>query len=169
MTSIADANAFFQPTVSQIAYLESLATAATTMVPSAAEIASGLNLMNELYDVSGFTGKTTWMERRKGGTRVRTQMAGVYTYGESSITFTMDREGNDAAAEFKVDPEADEPMEGFLLVAWRGLVTGRPAKMFKVEVAPTEDVVSIDGSDYPRVTVPFGIQKAKDIVIPSLV
>ena len=169
MPNLADANAFFQPTVSQIVFMESIAAAATTMVPTDAEIDAGLNLMNELYDVAGFTGETTWIQRRKGGSRVRTQMAGVYTYAGSSITFTMDRAGNDAALEFAVDPEGDEPLEGFLLCAWRGLVTGRPAKMFKVEVAPAQEVLSMDGSDYPRITIPFGIQKAKDIVIPTLV
>lgn len=168
MPDIADANAFFQPTVSQLVFMEQVAASATTMVPTAAEINSGLKLMNELYDVAGFTGSTNWIERRKGGTRVRTQLAGTYAYAASSITFTMDRLGNDAAAEFAVDIEADEPTEGFLLCAWRGLVTGRPAKMFKVEVSPVEEVLSMDGSDYPRITVPFGIQKAKDIVIPTL-
>lgn len=169
MPNIADASAFFQPTVSQIVYIKNLAAAATTMVPTAAEINGGLKLMNELYDVSGFTGETTWIQRRKGGTRTRTQMAGVYTFAGSSITFTMDRQGNDAAAEFAVDPEAAEPVEGFLFCAWRGLVTGRPAETFKVEVAPEQNVHSMDGSDYPRVTIPFGIQKAKKVLVPALV
>lgn len=168
MPDIADANAFFQPTVSEIVFIDSVAASATTMVPTASEITGGLRLMNELYDVAGFSGETTWITRRKGGTRVRTQMAGVYTYAGSSITFTMDREGNDAAAEFSVDPDDSEPLEGFLLCAWRGLVTARPAEIFKVEVAPEQNVLSMDGSDYPRITIPFGIQKSKKIVLPTL-
>jgi hypothetical protein len=168
MPNLADATAFFQPTVSQIVFLTALASANTTMVPTSAEITGGLNLMNELYDVNGFTGETTWIQRRKGGTRVRTQMAGVYSYAGSSITFTMDLAGVDAATSFAIEPDSATPLTGFLLCAWRGLTTGRPAKMFKVDVAPSQEVLSMDGSDYPRITVPFGIQKAKSIVLPTL-
>jgi hypothetical protein len=168
MPTLADANAFFMPTVTEIVFMDTVAAAATTMTPSTAEITSGLKLMNELYDVSGFTGDTTWITRRGGGSRVDTQLAGKYTYAGSYIDFTADRAGNDAAAEFAVDPEDDEAFSGFLLCAWRGLVTGRPAKIFKVEVAPTVELPSMDGSDYMRVRIPFGIQKAKDIVLPTL-
>lgn len=167
MTQLADATAFFQPTVSEIVWFETL-TDTVTMVPTDVEITAGLHLMNELYDVAGFTGDQSWINRRNGGSRVDTQLAGKYTYGASSITFTMDKEGTDAAAEFAVDPEDDVSLEGYLLVAIRGLATARPAKMFKVEVAPTIEVPSWDGSDYPRLTVPFGIQRAKDIVLPTL-
>lgn len=167
MPDIADATAFFQPTVSEIVWLETI-TDTVTLVPTPTEITAGLHLMNELYDVAGFTGEQSWIPRRNGGSRVDTQLAGKYTYGASSITFTMDREGTDAAAEFAVDPEDDESLEGYLLIAMRGLVTARPAKMAKVEVAPAIEVPSWDGSDYPRITIPFGIQRIKDIVLPTI-
>ncbi|TKJ24365.1 hypothetical protein [Blastococcus sp. CCUG 61487] len=167
MPEIADATAFFQPTVSEIVWMEDIADK-VNLVPTAAEIASGLRLMNELYDVTGFTGEQSWITRRNGGSRVDGQLAGKYTLAASSITFTMDKEGTDAAAEFAVDPEGDEALEGYLLYAIRGLVTARPAKTFHCEVAPAIDVPSWDGSDYPRITIPFGIHKVKDIVIPTL-
>jgi hypothetical protein len=163
MTKIADANAFYMPTVSEIVWLLNLADT-DGLQPTAAEIDGGLRLMNELHDVSGFTGATSWIERRKG--RVRTQLGGSYTYAGSSITFTADREGVDAAAEFKVDPASPTPLTGYLFCAWRGLVVGRPAKTFKVEVAPTEDNFNFD-NDYMRITIPFGIQKAKDVAVPA--
>jgi hypothetical protein len=165
MTQIADANAFFMPTVSEIVWITSLADT-VGLQPTAAEVDGGLRLMNELYDVAGFTGSTNWIERRKGNSRVRTQLAGAYTYNGSSITFTADRAGVDAAAEFKVDPDSSTPLTGYLFCAWRGLVAARPAKSFKAEVAPTEDVFNFD-TDYMRITIPFGIQKAKDVVVPT--
>lgn len=168
MPTIADADAFYMPTVTEIVFMLTVAASATTMVPTASEINSGTKLMNELYDVSGFTGETNWIERRKGGTRVRTQLAGAYTYAGSYIDFTADRLGVDAAATFNVEPDSATAMTGFLLCAWRGLVAGRPAKMFRVEVAPPQELPSMDGSDYMRVRVPFGIQKAKSITIPAL-
>jgi hypothetical protein len=165
MPKLADANAFFMPTVSEIVWILSIADT-TGLQPTAAEVDGGLRLMNELYDVAGFTGSTNWIVRRKGGSRVRPKIAGAYVLADSSITFTADRAGVDAAAEFQVDPESATPLTGYLFCAWRGLVDGRPAKTFKVEVAPTEDNVDFD-NDYMRNTIPFGIQKVKDVVVPT--
>lgn len=160
MPEIADATAFFQPTVSEIVFMDSVAS--TTLVPTSAEITAGLKLMNELYDVAGFTGSTNWIPRRKGGSRIDTQLAGKFTFEGSSITFTMDKDGADAAAEF------EEEQTGFLLMAYRGLIATRPAEVFQVEVGAVVNLPSFDGSDYPRIRVDFGINRRERIVIPTL-
>lgn len=159
MPDIADATAFFQPGVSEIVFMD--AVAATNLVPSASEINAGLNLMNELYDVAGFSQTTNWIERRKGGTRTRTQLAGATSFEGSSIIFTADQAGNDAAAEFTRD------QTGYLLFADRGLVAALPGQVFQVNVGAVVPLRNYD-SDYMRIRIDFGIQDYADITIPVL-
>src|SRR4051794_16596573 len=113
MPEIADATAFFQPGVSEIVFIDTIADG-TTLLPTQAEITGGLRLLNEVYDVAGFSQTTSWIERRRAGSRTRTQIAGASAFEGSSITFTMDKAGADAAAEF------EEGQVGFLLFADRG-------------------------------------------------
>lgn len=160
MPDIADALAFFQPGVSQIVFMD--AVAAATMVPTGTEISGGLNLMSELYDAPGWSKSTSWIERRKGNRRERTQMAGATTFAQSSIIFTMDKAGADAAAEF------EEGQTGFILKADRGLVAALPGEMFQVEVGAVTPITFYDGSDYPRIQVDFGINRYEKITIPTL-
>src|SRR4051812_30873670 len=127
MPEIADATAFFQPGVSEIVRIDAI-TDTAGLVATAAEINGGLRLLNEVYDVAGFSQSTNWIERRRAGSRTRTQLAGASTFEGSSITFTMDRAGVDAAAEFS------ENEQMYLYFADRGMVAGLPAEVFQVEV-----------------------------------
>lgn len=160
MPEIATARAFYQPGFSEIVSIETI-TDQTGLVPTAAEITAGLLLLNEVYDVSGFSGSTSWIERRRAGSRTRTQLAGAFSFDGSSITFTMDKEGADAAAEFEVGQETN------LLFADRGLRTGLPGEVFQVEVGAVVPLRNYD-NDYPRIRVDFGINRSETIVIPTL-
>lgn len=160
MPEIADATAFFQPGVSEIVFLDTIADAAG-LVPTQAEITAGLKLLNEVYDVAGFSQTTSWIERRRAGSRTRTQIAGASAFEGSSITFTMDKAGADAAAEFA------ESQVGYLLFADRGLETGRPAEVFQVEVGAVVTLRNYD-NDYPRIRVDFGLNRRELIVLPTI-
>jgi len=160
MPQIADAIAFFQPSVSEIVSMDAI-TAQSTLLPTSAEIAAGLRLLNEVYDVSGFAQTTAWIERRRAGSRTRTQIAGASSFDGSSIIFTADKAGNDAAAEF------EEGQETNLLFADRGLVAGLPGEVFQVEVGAVVMLRNYD-NDYPRIRVDFGINRREKITIPTL-
>lgn len=158
MPTLATATAFFQPGVSEIVWINSVASPGA---PTAAEINAGTKLLNEVYDVAGFAQTTNWIERRRAGTRTRTQLAGASTFEGSSITFTMDRAGADAAAEFTVAET------GTLLFADRGLVVGKAADLFVCEVGAVVILRNYD-SDYPRIRVDFGINAYYQLAaIPS--
>lgn len=160
MPELADATAFFQPGVSEVVFIDAIADTAG-LVPTGAEITGGLKLLNEVYDVAGFSQTTSWIERRKAGSRTRTQIAGASTFEGSSITFTMDQAGADAAAEFDVD------QSGFLLFADRGLIASRKAEVFQVVVGAVVTLRNYD-NDYPRIRVDFGINRREVVTLPSL-
>lgn len=159
MPEIADATAFYQPGVSEIVKIDSLSDT-SGLVATAAEINGGLRLLNEVYDVSGFSQTTSWIERRKAGSRTRTQLAGASTFEGSSIIFTGDKAGNDAAAEFN---EGDQL---YLYFADRGLIVSRPAEIFQAEVGAVVPLRNFD-NDYFRIRVDFGINRREKLVIPA--
>jgi len=159
MNQIATATAFYQPGVSEIVFIDKVAAA--DLNATGAEIAAGLRLLNEVYDVDGWSQSTSWIERRRAGSRTRTQLAGASSFAGSSITFTMDKAGNDAAAEF------EENQVGFAYFADRGLVEGLPAEIFQVEVGAVVPLRNYD-NDYPRIRVDFGINRREKVVIPAL-
>jgi len=159
MTKIADATAFYQPGVSEIVFIDAIAD--PDLKATAEEIEGGLRLLNEVYDVSGFSQSTSWIPRRRASSRIRTQIAGATEFAGSSIIFTMDKAGNDAAAEF------EEEQTGYLYFADRGLVTALPAEVFQVEVGAVVTLRNYD-SDYPRIQVDFGINRREKVVIPAL-
>lgn len=157
MPTIANATAFFQPGVSEVVWMTAVADPAS---PTATEINNGLKLLNEVYDVAGFSQTTSWIERRRAGSRTRTQLAGASSFEGSSITFTMDKAGSDAAAEFTVSAT------GFLLFADRGLVAGRKAELFTVEVGAVVTLRNYD-NDYPRIRVDFGLNAVNNVTVPT--
>lgn len=159
MSELATAKAFFQPGVSEIVFIDTIASA--TLDATAAEINGGLKLLNEVYDVAGWSQSTSWIERRRAKSRIRTQLAGASTFEGSSITFTADQAGNDAAAEF------EEGQTGFVYFADRGLVATLPAEVFQVEIGAVVNLRNYD-NDYMKIRVDFGINRREKVVIPSL-
>lgn len=155
MPEITSADAFFQPGLSEIVRINAVADA-VGLVPTAAEITGGLKLLNEVFDVNGFTRSTSWIERRRAKSRIRTQLAGASTFEGSSITFTGDKAGADAAAEFA------EGSSYFLLFADRGLVSGRKAEIFQAEVGAVVNLRNYD-NDYFKIRVDFGLNRREPI------
>lgn len=161
MGQIATAEAFFQPGVSEIVSIDAIADL-VGLLPTSAEITGGLKLCNEVFDVSGFAGSTNWIERRRASSRTRTQLAGATSLDGSSITFTGDKLGNDAAAEF------EEGQTGFLLFADRGLTAALPGEVFQYEVGAVVPLRNYD-NDYFKIRVDFGLNRREKITIPALV
>lgn len=159
MPKLANAEAFFQPGVSAIVFLDDIADA--DLDATGAELTAGLSLLNEIFDVSGWSQSTSWIERRRASSRTRTQLAGASTFEGSSITFTADKAGVDAAAEFS------EGQVGYIYFADRGLVAGRPAEVFQVEVGAVVTLRNYD-NDYMKIRVDFGINRRERVVIPTL-
>lgn len=159
MPELATADAFYQPGVSEIVRINAIADTAG-LVPTAAEITGGLKLLNEVFDLAGWSQSTSWIERRRAKSPVRTQLAGATTFEGSSITFTADRLGNDAAAEFA------EGQAFFMLFGDRGLVSGRPGEIFQVRVGAVVNLRSYD-NDYMKIRVDFGINRREKVTLPA--
>ncbi|RBY82680.1 hypothetical protein [Blastococcus sp. TF02A-26] len=159
MPEIANAQAFYQPGVAEIVRINTI-TDSTGLQPTAAEINGGLKLLNEVFDLAGWSSNTNFIERRRAKSRTRTQVAGAITLEGSSITFTADKLGNDAAAEFAVGQTF------YLAFADRGLVSGRPGEVFQVEVGAVVNLRNFD-NDYFKIRVDFGIQRVEKITLPA--
>lgn len=159
MPEIANAQAFYQPGVAEIVRIDEIADT-VGLVATPEEIAGGLKLLNEVYDLAGWSQTTNFIERRRAKSRVRTQLAGASTFEGSSITFTADRAGNDAAAEFT------EGETFYLYFADRGLIAARPAEVFEVEVGAVVNLRNFD-NDYMKIRIDFGLNRRERVVIPA--
>lgn len=159
MPEIATANAFYQPGVAEIVRINTIADS-VALQPVLAEITGGLKLLNEVYDLAGWAQSTNFIERRRAKSRVRTQLAGASTFNGSSITFTGDKAGNDAAQEFQ------EGQTFFLLFADRGLISARPAEVFQVEVGAVVNLRNFD-NDYFKIRVDFGLNRREKVTLPA--
>jgi hypothetical protein len=157
MPTIATATAFFQPGVSEIVWINSVATPA---LPTAAEINAGTKLLNEVYDVAGFAQTTAWIERRRAGSRTRTQLAGASTFEGSSITFTMDKAGGRRHREFTVG------QTGFAAVRRPGPGRRQDRRTCtSCEVGAVVPLRNYD-NDYPRIRVDYGLNAYNGVTIP---
>jgi hypothetical protein len=93
-TPIPTSQRFFQPGVVGILYLPTIA--ATTLIPTTAEVTAGTDLTREVDDWSGWTVSTAFIETKDASTVLRPQLAGAVTFEGSSLTFNGSKNGTDA-------------------------------------------------------------------------
>lgn len=159
MADIPKSTRYFQPGVVAIVYLPTIA--ATTMIPTSAEVTAGTNLTREVDDIAGWTKSTTFLETKDAASRVRPKIAGAVSLEDSSITFNGSKNGIDARTIFAPD------QEGYILIADAGLGAGKKADIFPIAVGTVAKVRNLDNANF-KIRVDFGITNVpvEDITLP---
>lgn len=159
-TAIPASSRFFQPEISKVVFIPTIA-ATTTLIPTRAEINAGDDLSGEIADVSGWNVQSNFIDTPDMGKRYTTKIGGRLTTPDSSLTVYGSQDGDDARA---ILPRGTE---GYLAFMDGGDVTGQPMDVFKVEVAALGKMRST-GDNAFQLTVQFSIKDfAEDVSIPA--
>jgi len=158
MATIPTSTRFYQPGVIAIVFLPTIA--ATTYVPTTAEIAAGTDLTKEVDDIAGWSYSTNFIETKDASSRISPKLAGRVSLDDSSITFNGSSNGTDARTVFTVD------QAGYILMADAGLGTGKKGEVFPVSVGSVVSVRSLDSDNF-KIRVDFGVTNVpKTVVLP---
>lgn len=151
---------FFQPEVSKVYYLPTIA--ATNLTPTRAEMTAGTNLTKEIADLAGWTIATAMINTPDLGAKFVSQIGGRLNAEASSLTFYADKTGND------VRLTLPRGTTGYIMFCDGGDVPAQPADVFKVEVTSLGKVRST-ADNALVLTVSFAITAvpAENVVIPA--
>ena len=161
VTKLPATERFFQPGISKVYWIPTIADA-ETLIPTRAEIDAGTDLSDEIANISGFTVTTAMISTPDYGKRFSGQISGRTSVAESSLSFHADRQGDDVRT---VLARGDR---GFLLFADHGDALDMPADVYPAEVSSLGKVRSVTDTDL-QLTVMFAITKqpAEDISLPA--
>lgn len=158
-TAIPASQRFFQPGVMGVLFLP--AVAATTGVPTTAEITAGTDLTREIDDLAGFSVTTAYIETKDASTVVRPQLTGAVSYANSSLTFNGSKNGTDNRGVLT------RGQSGFIVIGDAGVGTGKKADVFPVTVGAVAKLRSLDNANF-KIRIDFGITAVpfEDITLP---
>jgi len=158
MPAIPTSTRFFQPGVIKILFLPTIA--ATTLVPTAPELAAGTDLTPEVDDIAGWSYSTSFIETKDAASRISPKLAGRVSLEDSSITFNGSLNGTDARTVFTTD------QAGYIAMCDAGNATGKKAEIFPITVGSVVAVRSLDGDSF-KVRVDFGVTNIpKTVTLP---
>jgi hypothetical protein len=158
-TLIPTSQRFFQPGVVGVLFLPAIA--ATTLIPTTAEITAGTDLTREVDDLAGFTVTTAYIETKDASTVVRPQLTGAVSYANSALTFNGSKNGTD------VRSILTRGQVGYIVIGDTGITTTKKADVFPVSVGAVAKLRSFDNMNF-KIRVDFGITgvPAEDITLP---
>ena len=135
-------------------------TIATQASPSRGELNAGLDLSDEVADVSGFTVTSDQVEVPDLATRFTGKIPGRIHADDSSMTFYAASTSNDVRTVLPRDTA------GFMVILPEGDVTGQKMDVFPAKV--TSSYVDQSVADPGRVVVNFSITKipSQNVTIP---
>ncbi len=162
MTELIASKRFFQPEVSVYLWLPTIA--ATTMIPTRAEMTAGVDLAGELADITGFTGSQNFFDAPDFKHRFVAKMAGRITAADSSMTFYGSEDGSDIRT---ILSRGDR---GFLVLMDGGDVPVQPMDIFDVQVGSLNKIRTTQEQAF-QIQVAFGIMHppVEDVPIPAAV
>lgn len=111
-------------------------TIANKNAPTSVEITAGSDISNVVSDSAGWSAAADTVTQNNLGTRWPTQIPGMFTPDDSSVTLNMALTGSDAALALFDDGIAtgSAPTSGFMVIAYAGLVTGGKLRVFPAQV-----------------------------------
>lgn len=161
MPALNKSTRFFQPEVSRVHFLPTIA--ATTLIPTRAEITAGTNVTAEIADLSGWQVRADMIATPDLASRFVSQIAGRTKAEQSSITYYADKTGDDIRT---VNPRGQT---GYIVFMDGGDVptTGK-MDVYPVEVAAVGKARST-GDQALQVTIDYAITgpPAEDVAIPA--
>lgn len=160
MATLAATNRFFQPEVSKIYFLPTIAD--TTKIPTRVEITAGTNLSAEIADISGFQVKSNMIDTPDLASRFVSQIPGRTQADASSITFYADVTGTD------VRQTLPRGQAGYLVFMDGGDVTTQKMDVYPIRVASVGKVRAAGDKAF-QLTIDFAITStpAEDVAIPA--
>lgn len=160
MTNITASKRFFQPEVSKYYWLPTIA--ASTLIPTRAEITAGIELSDEVADIAGFTGTQNFFEAPDFGHRFVPKMAGRIQAADSTITFYGSEDGKD------IRDTLARGDRGYLVLMDGGDVELSLMDIFEVQVGSLNKQRSTNEQAF-QIQVAFGITRppAEDVPIPA--
>lgn len=137
-----------------------VATIATYTAPTRGELNAGIDLTNEVAEVSGFTVTSDTTDTPDLSGRFVPVIAGRIKADSSSLSFYASSNSSDVRTVLPRDTT------GYIVFLWEGDVTGQKMDIFPVKVT----VSALDGNmeDPEKVNVSFAITKvpANNVAIP---
>lgn len=157
-TPISPTDKFFAPEVTKSVFC---ATLANKNAPTRSEIDAGIELMDEVSDIAGFTTKNNLLDAPTYGTRFTAKTPGRIEADDSSMKFYQDRQTQD------VRTILPRNTTGFVLIMWGGDVPGQLMDVFPVTVSSVSKTIPDNAN--ADVTVNFAItaEPAEDVEIPA--
>lgn len=159
-TVMAAAVRYFQPEITKVLVIPTIA--ATTLVPTRAEMNAGTNVSNDVAGWSGWGVTSANIATPDLGRRFTSSIPGRITVDDSSITFYADITGADIRTALLRDQNTN------IAILDGGDIAGSKMDVFKVTVSAVGKVRDIE--DAPRLTVSFTIRAfAENVTIPTTV
>jgi len=159
-TPIAAVDRFFHRGKTKVYWLTTIA--ATTFIPTRAELNAGTDLSNEVADWSGWTITSGEIPTPALGTVFTSKIGGALDIEDSSITLYADKEGADARSLMPRDTN------GFIVIMDGGDVAANKADSFKVRVRSVGKGRSL-GEEAGTVIVSYSItaEPAENFTVPA--
>jgi len=160
MPTLPDSTRFFQPEISKVLWLDTIA--ASTRIPTRAELTAGTDLTGEIAAISGFLATSNYIDTPDLKRRFVARIGGRTNIADSSITYYGSQDGEDIRT---VHSRLDR---GYLVFMDGGDVPGQPMDVFPAEVASLGKQRSTDEAAF-QIVVSYGITQppAEDVEIPA--
>jgi hypothetical protein len=135
-------------------------TIATYTSPSRGELNAGIDLSNEIADITGFTVTSGTADTPDLSSRFVSQIPGQITAASSSLIFYASNTSSDVRTVLPRDTA------GFVVILWEGDVTGQRCDVFPAKVTASAPDGNMQNPE--RINVTFSITKipAVNVVIP---
>jgi hypothetical protein len=135
-------------------------TIATYSAPTRAELNAGLDLSDEVADVTGFTVTSATAEVPDLSSRFTAKIPARITADDSSMQFYMSSNSNDVRSVLPRDTV------GFMVCLWEGDIASQKMDVYPAKVAAAVPQTSIE--DPAKIEIQFTITKipAQNVTIP---
>lgn len=155
---IATSTRYFLPGTTKIVIVPTIANLAAG--PTRAEIDAGLDVSEEVANISGWRIASADLPTPDLGKRFTPNISGRLTADSSSLTFWADKTGTDIRDELTIDQST------YVVFMDGGDVTGSPMDAFKVVVSSLGKLRELEGAG--RIDVQFSIRDySENLAVPA--
>lgn len=160
MPTLAASNRYFQPEVTKVKVIPSIASA--VLAPTRAEITAGTDVSADVAAWAGWLVESANIATPDLGKRFTSSIPGRITVADSSITFYADKAGVDIRTVLQRDQDT------YIGIFDGGDVAANKMDVFKVTVSSVGKMRDLE--DAPRLTVSFTIRNyAENVAVPATI
>lgn len=158
-TPITPATRFFRPGITKVSWIVSIANISA---PSRSELNAGSDLSKDVADISGWMVSGQKIDTPDLNSRFVSNIPGLTSADESSITFYQGENGTDVRTLMPRDTD------GYIVWLDGGDVAGRKMDVFPVRVLSVGKTRSM-GSEAARLVIQYAVtsEPAENVTIPA--